>query len=100
MPTKRWVMTVPVLSTAHISPAVREWFESGDSLAHDLDDDGYLYYCGELGDETEDGTHCNDTEDYPELNACMAWARRNGSNGWVRFAESGDLVNELPQYEW
>ena len=98
--TDRWIMTVPVLNTAHISPAVRDWFESGNSLAHVLGDDGYLYYCGELGDETKDGTHCNDTEDYPELNACMAWARRNGSNGWLRFAEAGDIVNELPQFDW
>ena len=98
--TDCWIMTVPVLNTAHISPAVRDWFKSGNSLAHDLDDDGYLYYCGELGDETEDGTHCNDTEDYPELNACMAWARRNGSNGWLRFSEAGDTVNELPQFDW
>lgn len=98
----RWIMTVPVLNTAHLSPAVRDWFKSGDSLAHDLDDDGYLYYCGELGDEAEDGAHCTDTdtEEYPELNACMAWARRNGSNGWLRFADHGDLVDELPQFDW
>ena len=98
--TDRWIMTVPVLSTAHISPAVLDWFKSGNSLVHDLGDDGYLYYCGELGDDTKDGTHYNDTKDYPELNACMAWARRNGSNGWLRFAEAGDIVNELPQFDW
>ena len=100
MNAERWVMTVPVLSTAHISPAVRDWFESGDSLAYDLCDDGYLIYCGELEDEAEDGTHFNDMEDFPELNKCMAWARRNGSNGWVRFTASGDLINELPRFNW
>ena len=100
MPTDRWIMTVPVLSTVHISPAVREWFESGDSLAHNLGDDGYLYYCGDPSDTVEDGSHYNDTEDYLELNQCLEWARQNGSNGWVRFADSGDVVDELPQFDW
>jgi hypothetical protein len=100
MTTEHWIMTVPVLSTAHLSPAVRDWFHSGDSLAHVLDNAGYMYYCGEPGDVAKDGTHCNDAEDFPELNKCLAWARHNGSNGWVRFDEAGDLIDELPQFDW
>lgn len=98
--TNRWIMHVPVLNTGHLTEDDAGYFESGDSLAHDLGDDGYLIFCGELSDEHPDGTHPNDIEDRPGINACMEWARHNGSNGWLRFAESGDDVDELPRYDW
>ena len=36
----------------------------------------------------------------PWLNKAMDWARKNGSNGWMRFAVGGTVVAELPQFEW
>ena len=32
----------------------------------------------------------------PWLNKAMDWARKNGSNGWMRFAVGGTVVAELP----
>ena len=97
---KVWIMTVPVLCTSHIPPDQAEQLEDPNSVAHDLGDDGYLIFCGEYGDTHEDGTHPNDNEDMPWLNEAMAWARKNGSNGWMRFAMGGTVVAELPQFEW
>ena len=97
---KVWIMTVPVLCTSHIPPDQIDQLEDPNSVAHDLGGDGYLIFCGEHGDTYEDGTHPNDNEDMPWLNEAMAWARKNGSNGWMRFAVGGTVVAELPQFEW
>ena len=95
-----WIMTVPVLCTSHIPSDQVDQLEDHNSVAHDLGGDGYLIFCGEHGDTNEDGTHPNDNEDMPWLNEAMAWARRNGSNGWMRFAVCGTVVAELPQFKW
>ena len=97
---KVWIMTAPVLCISHIPPDQVDQLEDLNSVAHDLGDDGYLIFCGEHGDTHEDGTHPNDTEDMPWLNEAMAWARKNGSNGWMRFALGGTVVSELTQFEW
>ena len=98
--TDRWIMHVPVLNTCHITKEENDFLNGVGSPAIDMGDSGYMIYCGELSDELPDGCHYNDTDDYPGINACMRWARHNGSSGWLRFAESGDDVDELPQYEW
>ena len=54
---KVWIMTVPVLCTSHIPPDQIDQLEVPNSVAHDLGDDGYLIFCGEHGDTSEDGTH-------------------------------------------
>ena len=97
---KVWIMTVPVLCTLHIPPDQIDQLKNPNSVAHDLGDDGYLIFCGEHGDTSEDGTHPNDDAHLPWLNEAMAWARKNGSNGWMRFAVGGTVVAELPQFEW
>ena len=97
---KVWIMTVPVLCTSHIPPDQIDQLEDPNSVAHDLGDDGYLIFCGENGDTNEDGSHPNDDENMPWLTAAMAWARKNGSNGWMRFAVGGTVVAELQQFEW
>lgn len=97
---KIWVMTVPVLCTSHIPADQIARLDEPNSVAHTLGDDGYLIYCGEYGYTNEDGTHPNDTEDMPWLNKVMAWARKNGSNGWMRFAAGGTVVSDLPKFEW
>lgn len=96
----RWIMHVPVINTWHITPVENDFLNGEGSPAHVLGDDGYLIYCGELDDELPDGSHCSDVEDFPGINACMKWARRNGSNGWLRIADSGDVVDELSLYKW
>ena len=97
---KVWIMTVPVLCTSHIPPDQIDQLKDLNSVAYALGDDGYLIFCGENGDTNEDGSHPTDTEDMPWLNEAMAWARKNGSNGWMRFAVGGTVVAELPQFEW
>ena len=98
--SKVWIMTVPVLCTSHIPPDQIDQLEDPNSVAHYLGNDGYLIFCDEHGYTNEDGSHPNDDENMPWLNAAMAWARKNGSNGWMRFAMYGTVVAELPQFEW
>lgn len=94
----RWIMTVPVISTAHIKPETAKFLEFGETAgiqSYDLGDCGLLIFCGAPTDTPLDGL-----EDYPDITEVMRWARANGSNGWVRLDAAGDVIDALPQYEW
>ena len=94
----RWIMAVPVVSTAHIKPETAKFLEFEETAgiqSYDLGDCGLLIFCGVLADTLPDNL-----EDYPDITEVMRWARANGSNGWVRLDAAGDVIDELPQYEW
>lgn len=95
-----WVMTVPVLSTCHVTKATFKQGYDPIWLAHDLGDDGCLFYCGDKSEEDSDGSHNNDDDLPADLVAAFKWARANGSNGWLRIVEIGSVVPDLPVFEW
>lgn len=49
-----------------------------------------------IGDITEAEDNVFEEED---LNAVADWARKNGSNGWVRIDSIGSVC-QLPTYDW
>lgn len=98
MNAKAWIMTVPVLSTAHITADTamylkriqNSYFE--DLLTYDLGENGFMVYVGDIEDP-EDTSR-------PDLKACFAKAIELGANGWMRFDSAGTLYPELPTYYW
>lgn len=101
--TKQWIMTVPVVSTAHVKPDTYKSLEFGESAGiqtYSLGDSGLLIFCGDAEDTFPDGSHEDDFEDWPDITEVMRWARKNGANGWVRLDSSGDVIDALPQYNW
>ena len=101
--TNQWIMTVPVISTVHISPstyAVLEFGESAGFQSYSLNGSGLMVFCGLLEDTFPDGTHDQDSETWPDITEVMRWARNNGSNGWLRLDSIGDVIDALPQYVW
>ena len=86
-----WILTVPVLSTKHVSPSTYyRAFRSGITTARDskadfwmMRFDGAVLYC-----------------DIDELMPILQWFRQEFSNdGWVRFDPCGEVLAELPVYE-
>lgn len=101
--TKQWIMTVPVVSTVHMKPETNQAFLAGingDVNVHSLDDYGWLIWCGEGQDSSDDRPNESDSGVYPDITEIMRWARTNGSNGWVRLDETADVIDALPQYNW
>lgn len=101
--TKQWIMTVPVVSTVHMKPETNQAFLAGingDVNVHSLDDCGWLIWCGEEQDAIDDSANENDSEVYLDITEIMRWARKNGSNGWMRLDGTADVIDELPKYEW
>lgn len=92
----RWIMTVPVINTIHIRPETDQALQEkrNDFSAFSLGECGWLIYCGDSDDSDED------SEKFPDIAGVMQWARRNGSNGWLRVDSAGEVVEGLPKYEW
>lgn len=92
----RWIMKVPVLSTAHVS---RECADELDRAAHKalLGDvinmpDGWLIYASSLG--APDNALTN-----PNLLRLREWAYPKGYE-WIRLSPDGDVYDELPTFDW
>lgn len=89
--THPWTMTIPVLSTRHLTQATYTLLESGTYpwfLVALYDCGLFLYVPGDDQPETE----------YPEIGAIFVWARQQGYT-WVRLDSVGSEV-DLPLYEW
>lgn len=41
----------------------------------------------------------DDSDDYPNLTACVEFARAHDFT-WLRFDQDSDTIEELPSYEW
>lgn len=101
--TEQWIMTVPVVSTVHVKPDTYKSLEFGESAGiqtYSLGDSGLMIFCGEAEDTFPDGSHEDDIENHPDVTEVMRWARKNGSNGWLRLDSSGDVIDTLEKYEW
>jgi hypothetical protein len=90
--THPWTMTIPVLSTAHITPVTNDMLTAGGNpwiLSAEYAD-GYFIYVPDEDDQAEN---------YPDLAAIFAWARKKEYT-WVRLDNCGSDLDELPKYEW
>lgn len=94
-----WIMHIPVISTAHITP------ELGEELTQLLPgEDFYGLDCA----VTPHGAFLyfhEGHETISELPACLraigAWANGHLKEfDWVRLDSDGDVIDALPQYDW
>jgi hypothetical protein len=85
-----WVLTIPVISTVHITEEADAYLRKSNT--GDLKnavaswEGGYFVYIG--GCEQHEG-----------LSAVFDWALKNDYD-WIRLDRDGDIVPELPQYKW
>ncbi len=94
---KGWVMKAPVISTGHLTRA------TADELGcHPPQQDNAFDV---IAIPTGYGVmvHCKSASELagapPDLRRCGTWARKFGFD-WLRFDADGDVVAELPWYEW
>ncbi|MFT4064320.1 hypothetical protein [Paraburkholderia sp.] len=90
-----YTITMPVISTGHISlETCRKLEEHGDKNPWTVCapyDEGFFLYAQK--DKPVEGTPA-------DLVAVMTWARSSGYE-WVRLdMRSGDVIDDLPQYDW
>lgn len=86
-------ITMPVISTAHLSYAT-------DQLLLSLGDGNPWTYVAPYGEGLFVYVQSEDTEGQPiELTHIFAWAREL-SYTWVRIDADGDHVDGLPVYDW
>lgn len=58
-----------------------------------------MVFCGEDAGDVETEAKCCEDRGQPDLAAVIRWAGANGSNGWLRLDECGNVVAELDLYE-
>lgn len=91
-----WIMTVPVLSTAHMpGPFEPERIRDLGDQPVALFDDGMFLFIGSEADGNE----------YEGDNAWLApisrWLdKQDMPDRWVRFHSCGDVVDGLPTFDW
>ena len=96
MAATTWIMTVPVLSTAHMpGPLEPERIRDLGDQPVALFDDGMFLFIGSEVDGNE----------YEGDNAWLApisrWLdKQDLPDRWVRFSCVGTIVEELPEFTW
>ncbi|MFW6855335.1 hypothetical protein ACODYM_29010 [Burkholderia gladioli] len=93
-----FTITVPVLSTSHISIDTRNELSSMSQLNADVTGvsvcaeyaEGYFVFFDQANDPGRMSDNVRDVR---------AWAQKNGFE-WIRLDSAGDEVAELPKYEW
>lgn len=99
MKTPKWVMTVPVLSTGHLTPetckgieedASNSTFEIYGFYAVTFDT-GWMFY------NTEDIEMLEEMDLPEDLYNLMVWAYNN-DHEWVRVDSAGDRIDDLAYY--
>lgn len=91
-PNPKWVMFVPVLSTAHIRKSdnilMKEW---GDLSMVVPMEHGFLVYVGEYEENWDE---------YPKaVRELCQWAHKR-NYPWIRIDRDGDKISPLTLYEW
>lgn len=93
-------MQAPVISNWHLKPATLDALQASSPNHPNefgfyilLTDCGAMVYCSDAAEL--DG----DPEVPEDLRACLAWNIRQGFE-WIRFDAAGDVIDELPQYDW
>jgi hypothetical protein len=85
-----WILTMPVISTAHVTEEADAYLRTSttDEFKNAVApwEGGYFIYVA--GCEPHEG-----------LSAVFDWALKNDYD-WIRLDRDGDIVPELPQYNW
>ena len=77
-------MTIPVISTAHL----RSEFAIDDlGVLHAKYEYGYFVWM-------------DDAIDILWFERLCAWAAEHAPDGWVRFDNDGEIIPELPTFDW
>lgn len=95
-----WILTVPVISTGHITEETNNLLiEKGDTL-YTMTNATYAngFFVSVPSDELSESWP-KGQEPPSDLAAVWAWARDNKFD-WVRLDSSGDVIKELPTYDW
>jgi hypothetical protein len=87
---EKWTLTIPVISTAHITQEADAYLYNSrtgrfENAVSSWGSGHFLYVEG-----------CGPHEG---LDAVLNWALEN-NHDWIRLDRYGDIVPELPQYEW
>jgi len=86
-------ITMPVISTCHITAAT-------DRIMQDQGDQNPWTYIAPYSEGAFMYIQSEDMEGQPtEFSDIFAWARKHGYQ-WVRIDADGDVVDQLPSYEW
>ncbi len=87
-----WTMTIPVLSTSHVSEKTANWLD-------DIPPDGPILIAG-YGDGWFIHVPDDPVDGLPqELYPLFELMNKHGYP-WVRLDSCGDTVKELPTFEW
>lgn len=94
-----WTITVPVISTCHISPETVDLLVEAHEAPGDVPG---IMICAEYEEgyfiRFDDGSHLDAMPD--DLAAIFHWLAMCGfDSGWVRLDRDGDDVEDLPVYE-
>lgn len=95
-----WIMTVPVISTGHLTPATRQELDETlnsdrvfDNIYTVTFDTGWMFY------NTEDPEILEEDDSVsPDLLDILRWAYERGYE-WVRVDADAGPVEDLPYYE-
>lgn len=90
-----WIMQAPVISTAHISlefsKKLADWMYERAPWGQEILDleGGWMFFVG-----------ANEADNVPdELQHLFTWAASGGYE-WLRLDEDGDVIPNMPVYEW
>lgn len=96
-PTSQWLLSIPVLSTGHITKGTSDWLMEGQlaaPLAQCASFDRGFYL------SVPHDSDAIDKSDAPaDLAIVWRWAMKNGYP-WVRLDADGDEIEQLPTYDW
>ena len=92
-PDSGWIMTVPVLSTAHLPMPVFDLLEGIPQAGHTgtINGIGALLAIEQEGDQDPSGS--------PELDALLLYVARKGYS-YLRLDPDGEVIGDLPQFDW
>lgn len=82
----QWLMTIPVISTCHLPESVVNNLPQ-DELYAEYDNGFFIHFGPEYSSRCE------------ELMAIAQWAESEGFQ-WVRLDSDGDVIDELPKFDW
>ncbi|OQS11666.1 hypothetical protein B0T37_04325 [Chromobacterium violaceum] len=95
-----WIMTLPVLSTSHIREQTNAWLQNhaGDWGRMTFAEYGSGYFIA-LGESDSDPVE--QFPQHPDLQQLMRWVQTHyPAATWLRLDADGDVVPELPTYDW
>lgn len=97
-----WEITMPVISTAHIKQETSAWLTNQKNryiVAAKYPEGFFVSILDDMYDLGETELRITYPEVPTELMNTLLWAHRKGYY-WVRLDCDGDIIEELPTFEW